>query len=940
MKRLTLVLGAALWASLAFSAGAEDGSRSVGQGFQAAADRFVQDHPEVGFYKRGSRITRLYGSAFGFGADALDTAEQFRSRYAGVLGVAAEDLEPVSHLYDSRHTQPVMYDRRTGEPKFTLVYYSQYKQGLPVFRAELRLLVRNEGGYPLVLAAANLRDLGEFSVSTAEYNAQAGRRAAIDRIPSLINFTDPEVVIWAGVKEMEVVPAVALTFIADNYGPALASMPQRWLFVTEAATGKILYEENQIHVLDVGGRVQGFATEGVGADICEIDSLMSLPHARVNIGATVAYTDENGDFVIPNGGTSQVTVQSELRGQWVRVWNQEGAEAVRSKTVIPPGPANFIHNDPNEISSGEYTRAEVNGYLGTNVVRSFTLLYNPDYPNLQQNEFPVYVNEQPGVGYCPGNAWWDGVSTTFCQAGSGYPNMAFSSVVYHEYGHHLVGMAGSGQGAYGEGMGDVMSVLVLDDPRIGLGFFGSCTGSLRTADNDCQYLESGCSTCGSESHDCGRLLAGCVWSTRNELVITEPDNYIDVLANLAVNSILVHTGSSIDPSITIDYLTLDDDDGNLLNGTPHYPEINAGFGAHGMPGPELQSIQFVYPGGLPEMITPNEPAVFAVHVEPVAGIPVAGSGQLHYSVGGGPYVDVAMDEPVANEYLATLPAAACGSIYSWYVSAEAEGVGTMTDPADAPTSTYSSVSAVDTVVIFEDDFEADLGWTVQNEAGLIDGQWDRGVPVNCSYRGAPASDFDGSGQCYLTDNSEANQCNSDVDGGHTWLLSPTIDLSSGDAAIHYALWYRNNIGANPNTDFFNVHVSNNNGGDWVLAETFGPVTASGWTEHTFTVGDFVTPTSEVIVRFEASDLGSSSIVEAGVDAFEVSFFDCGVVPCPDPADGDMDGDGNTNGDDIRDFVDGILGNPPQDVACHGDFNGNTVLDLGDIDGMVSTLLAP
>ena len=37
----------------------------------------------------------------------------------------------------------------------------------------------------------------------------------------------------------------------------------------------------------------------------------------------------------------------------------------------------------------------------------------------------------------------------------------------------------------------------------------------------------------------------------------------------------------------MDYLTLDDDDADLLNGTPHYDQINAGFSAHNMPGPEL-----------------------------------------------------------------------------------------------------------------------------------------------------------------------------------------------------------------------------------------------------------------------------------------------------------------------------------------------------------------
>ena len=39
---------------------------------------------------------------------------------------------------------------------------------------------------------------------------------------------------------------------------------------------------------------------------------------------------------------------------------------------------------------------------------------------------------------------------------------------------------------------------------------------------------------------------------------------------------------SISPSITYDWLTLDDDDGDLTNGTPHSAEILAGFGMHNM----------------------------------------------------------------------------------------------------------------------------------------------------------------------------------------------------------------------------------------------------------------------------------------------------------------------------------------------------------------------
>jgi hypothetical protein len=83
------------------------------------------------------------------------------------------------------------------------------------------------------------------------------------------------------------------------------------------------------------------------------------------------------------------------------------------------------------------------------------------------------------------------------------------------------------------------------------------------------------------------VLTGCVWDTRAAMIGGDPQNPLvpdweQVLRDLAINSILLHAGSTIDPSIYVDWLILDDDNGNLLDGTPHKDQIFAGFDGHKM----------------------------------------------------------------------------------------------------------------------------------------------------------------------------------------------------------------------------------------------------------------------------------------------------------------------------------------------------------------------
>jgi hypothetical protein len=846
----------------------------------AALSQFVQAKPRARFYQQGGRITRVYGTPMEHGTTSVEAAERFRMKHAAMLGAEAAELMPVSPILRGGNTLPLMHDLQTGEHRFTLLYYTQYRDGIPVFRSDVRMLVGNAADHPIVWVGSTLHRLGDFRPDLAV--AAAPQAAAAMESTGMTNFTSPETVIWAGVEDKAVEPVLAVTFIGDNYGAPMADKPERWLFVADAATGAILYKENLVIMTDVVGNVSGMATEGFTSDVCGAEAATPLKHAQVSIFSTVAYADGNGDFTIANEGSSEVTVVSSMTGRYFYVLDATGPLSDLAHSVTPPGPVNFMHNQAN---NSEFIRAQVNAYVSANVVRDYVLAYSPAYPVIEsQTDFRITVNRTDG--YCPGNAWYDHSGINFCtSSGLGYPNTAYSSVVYHEYGHHVVQCGGSGQDQYGEGMSDCIASLIADDHVLAYGFDDDCSRGLRDADNDFQY------PCSGESHTCGNLMSGCMWSTRNELVATNPTQYRQILSALTINSVPLHSGALITPQITIDFLTLDDNDGNLDNGTPHAKEICAGFGAHNMgcPAGVLNSIDFQYPSGRPAEVYPGQETVFQINVVAAGANPVPGSGQMHYSIDGGPWTTVAMSQTASNQYQAVWPSQACRNQIEWYVSAEADDSLVYSDPIVAPLITYTAAVGHVVSVIGADNFENTSDWTAGDVGdSATSGLWECAVPEGTIAQTSEDHTPMPGEKCWVTGAAAGESPSSNsVHGGKTTLLSPTLNLAGAtEATISYWRWYSNDQGASPNSNIFTVDISNNNGGTWTNAETVGPGgpgTSGGWIRHVIRVADFVSLTAQIKLRFVASEFGDPSLVESAIDDFEVAVYQCDTLaPTPNP----------------------------------------------------------
>ena len=243
-------------------------------------------------------------------------------------------------------------------------------------------------------------------------------------------------------------------------------------------------------------------------------------------------------------------------------------------------------------------------------------------------------------------------------------------------------------------------------------------------------------------------------------------------------------------------------------------------------------------------------------------------------------------------YRFTTPAFTCGSRVQYAFSARMGSTGGLcTWPSDMPRRWFTADVVTTSLVLWEDSFETNKGWSVSGTATA--GAFDRNLPRGNGFQGDPTIDSDGSGQCFLT----GRNAGVNVDGGATVLTSPAMDARGGfNPQVTYARWFNCATGSNANQDTMTVELSGDNGATWVALETVGPTgTSSAWVRRTFAIGDYVTPSAQVRLRFTASDAGAASVVEAGVDGVRI-LADAGLGWCG--KEGDFDQDGTVGASDV------------------------------------------
>ncbi len=744
------------------------------------------------------------------------------------------------------------------------VRFQQHYNGLPVVGANLIVHYTSDG----VLKTVNGNYEPEISIAkTPRISGDEAVRLASQDLESFFGSGNPDQ------PELVIFPWEGTTYVAWRLFLYSDSPMGRWEYFVDAATGDVIYKADRIMDIDA---------VGTGVNV------MGDPRNHIDV-------DYTGSEYQMRDLTRQASNDPHGHGGQMPAGNY-----IQTNIAGTNLPGSIATDSDNYWDDPASQSPAVDGHVYSTLVYDYLLTqFNRNGYDDAGASMLCIVNYS---GDGDNNAYWDGSRIVVWSWSSGWRSLATCpDVIAHEWGHAVTeytsGLVYQKEpGALNESFSDMIGAAfeffhdTLDTPDWYMGENGLVSGNgFRSLDNPHEFGDP--DTYGTDDPYWIDVV-NCSPSYQNDYCGVHTNSgvgnkWFSLLSDGGSHNGQAVVGIGVQNAMKVAYranafywnsqtdyheaalATMDAADDLDPTGTWSTRAAEAWTAVQvAVP---LPAITFSYPDGVPSTVNPTDSTTFRVVVEGAYGAEVStGTEQIHWSIDGDLWQDRNLTQLAPDTFEAKLPPVACGSLVEFYVSADMVGGGTYNDPD--PASPYSAQPVTAVTIVFDDNFETDLGWTVSGSAA--DGQWERGVPVDFN-RGDPPSDYDGSGQCYLTDN-DPNDSNSDVDDGTTTLTSPLIDLSGGDAQISYARWLSNVFGASPGEDKMLIYISNDNGTTWIPCDSAGPTedAAGGWIEHSFIVSEFLTPTANMRIRFDVADEGSGSVVEGGLDQFSVKRLEC------------------------------------------------------------------
>ena len=518
--------------------------------------------------------SRIFGAgmampgAMASAATAEKLARAFVERHLALLapGAAASDFELVADVLDG--------GQRT-------IGFAQRHRGMPVLGGQLGLSFRNDrlfvvssvalphvAGEPpaQVLAPPAARTAAKQWLADGALGPLGELDAGAVEGPFVLPLVSAggvryRVVLRVTVESAQPIGRWAVYLDARDGTPVAREQLLRF------ATGTVLYDAPTRY--PAGGR-------------------QNYPATFVNISLDAVPTTADGAGVVSWASGTTASLLTAASGSYASVQNAAGANAQDTLSLDPNGSA--VWSAPND----EQRDAQISAYTHANRARVYVRALDANIPWLD-GSLPVEVNV---ADIC--NAYSDGQAIHFFLSGSGCENTArLADVVAHEWSHtlnfqSLIPGVGGFEGGLSEGLSDYLAATMANDSGVARGFF---LDSSPLREIDPQGYEYSWPTDIAEAHQTGQIISGALWDLRKALVTklgaAEGVQHTDLLWLEAMRR-------AVDiPSMYVEVLAADDDDGNLDNGTPNVCEINHAFGLHGLrPLPAAKSELSVLPPGL------------------------------------------------------------------------------------------------------------------------------------------------------------------------------------------------------------------------------------------------------------------------------------------------------------------------------------------------------
>ena len=615
---------------------------------------------------------------------------------------------------------------------------------------------------------------------------------------------------------------------------------------------------------------------------------LAMPHLKLDLGSNVYFTDENGDFITNEiGGIFAVDIP--LEGRWSSVFTDD----------VMPSVSLDLQEGYNTLDVSDNVK-EASAYRSVNLIHDHMRDWLTDFTNL---DISMTTNIDV-AGEC--NAFFDGGSINFFDTGGGCnPTSLIADVVYHEYGHainsYFYNSLGSGfnNGAMGEGYADFWAMSLADIAEIGKGFYEENNDGIRRYDLDPKVYPEDLV---GEVHADGEIIAGA-WYDTHLLMGGDWDAtlslFVDAYPGLQATAFDGNEGQAF-TDVLLDVLQADDDDGDLMNGTPNAAAIIEGFAIHGITLFSYATVDHA----------PLEFVDAASTIEIEAEVDIVFPYSLYFQNVVASYrtqpsedwSEVVMEQD-GDFFTAELEGFPAGTVVEYFLEIRDVfgGVSGVTPFASDKVSNanlpyYIIVGSYPHLINDSDEYSDFGNWVLGlSTDNNTTGDWEDAIPVgsygelgNPSTITAPNMDhtIGFAGYAFLTGVSpgaDAGIGANDVDAGHTTLLSPVIDLTEYENPVmSYWRWYANAPagGANPGSDWWQVEISSDGGNSWQYLENTLQQDIS-WRRKAFRLGDYVDLTDEFQMRFIASDsttigenLDGGSLIEAALD--DIILYD--VVP--------------------------------------------------------------